>query len=412
MVSDIREDKHIKLWFQAQEFAPSTRDTYAVYMQLFCECVDRTPSAVVQEANLETRKGLLLNERKAVEYFAKFKDCLTKANYAQKTLGLAFSAVKSFYLFNDIQLSSVIGKNKKRMPHRENQEFLTWDEVKKLLDNAGSLRNRAIILVMASGGVSRREILNMKFKAIVFDESGIGIIAMRRQKVQFDFTTFISPEACEALKLYFAERERTPGMEKKGDDDFVFVSYKTGYRFKKGSPIKQRDFTHIFRELGVKLGFKNSVGWIKSRSHGLRKFFSSTLLNAGIPKDKIDFMLAHVPDSVSAAYFQQDIPKLKELYIQNVQRLSFNKASPVFSLQSEDKKKLETLENENALLKTKMEQHNLDFRIQIESLERKLDVLSLMSRKDQGEVEDYEGQVFTELVVKNRKREKSEAKKI
>jgi intergrase/recombinase len=52
-----------------------------------------------------------------------------------------------------------------------------------------------------------------------------------------------------------------------------------------------------------KLGFENGDGYIKSRSHALRKFFSSTLANAGMPKDKIDFMLGHSLSGTDRAYF-------------------------------------------------------------------------------------------------------------
>ncbi len=311
MVTDIRNDVKIKLWFANEGMAQSTRNSYSTYMQLFCDCIGKSPSEIVLEANIETRKGLLLNERNAVEYFAKFKECLAKVDYAPKSQGLAFSVVRSFYKFNDIQLSSVVGKNRKRLPLKDNQVFLTWEEVKKLVDNAMPLRNRAIILLMVSSGMARREILNLKVKDIVFDESGIGTISVRRQKTQIDYTTFCSPEAVEAIRLYYAERNRTPGLEIESDEAPIFVTYKDGYRFKKGEAMSERLFTEIFREMGEELGFKNGVGWIKSRSHALRKFFSSTLLNAGISKDKIDFMLGHVPSDVDRAYFQHEIPKLK-----------------------------------------------------------------------------------------------------
>ncbi|VVB86710.1 Uncharacterised protein [uncultured archaeon] len=76
MVADIRTDDKINVWFSNREFAENTREAYAVYLQLFCECIGKTPSELVLEANIETRNELLLNERKAFEYFAKFNDCL------------------------------------------------------------------------------------------------------------------------------------------------------------------------------------------------------------------------------------------------------------------------------------------------------------------------------------------------
>ncbi|VVB86711.1 Uncharacterised protein [uncultured archaeon] len=84
---------------------------------------------------------------------------------------------------------------------------------------------------------------------------------LRRDKINFDCTTFITPEAVEALKDYFEERNGTPELKIKGPDDWVFMTYRSGYRFKAGIEIGDRDFSIIFRSLGEELGYKNSVGW-------------------------------------------------------------------------------------------------------------------------------------------------------
>ncbi len=379
MVADIRSDDKIKLWFSNREYAEKTRETYAVYMQLFCECINKTPSEVILEANIETRNGLLLNERKAVEYFAKFKDCLKNKGFSDKTQGLAISAVTSFYQFYDIQLSGIIGRNKKRLPQKENEVFLTRDDVKKILANANSLRDRAIILCMATGGFARAEILTMKTKYITFDDSGVGVISIRRDKVHFDYTTFISPEAVEALKAYFEERNRTPELKIKGPNDYVFVIYQSGYRFKAGSKISDREFTKIFRTLGEKLGYKNDAGWINSRSQALRKYFGTTLENAGVPKFKVDFMMGHVPDGVDRAYFNQDVDKLKELYIHNAKYLAINRELVVRSKETVDTRKVAQLEADKEMIELKLlerEREIQDLQKQVADRDTKLDTMS------------------------------------
>lgn len=370
MVSDIKTDEKINFWFSNREYADKTRDAYLVYMQLFCNCINNTPSQVILEANIETRKGLLLNERNAVKYFAAFKNCLKEKGLADKTQGLALSAVRSFYEFNDIQLSNIVGRNKKRVPQTENGKFLTRDDVKKILTTASSLRDKAIILCMATGGFSRAEILTMKHKNITFDDSEIGIVSIRREKEHQDYVTFISPEAVEALKAYFDERNRKPELKIKGPNDFVFVTYHSGHKFTAGTKISDREFTKIFRILGEKLGYINDAGWIDSRSHALRKFFSTTLENAGVPKFKVDFMLGHTPDGVDQAYFNQDVQKLKDLYIQFVGYLAINRELIVRSKETVDTKKVKQLEADMEMNQLKLMEKDREVEVLKEQVQK------------------------------------------
>ncbi len=405
MVADIRLDERIKVWFSNREFAEKTRDAYAIYMQLFCECINKTPSEIVLEANIETRNGLLLNERKVVQYFAAFKDCLKNRGYADKTQGIATSAVKSFYMFYDIQVSGQVGKSKQRHPKKENQRFLKLDDVKKLLTAAGTLRDKAIILVMATGGVARREILDMKIKDITLnDESGVGILSIRREKVQSDYTTFISPEAVEMLNAYFDERNRTPELKIKGSNDYVFVTYRSGYRFTAGTQIGDREFSMIFRLLGKELGYINDTGWSDSRSHSLRKYFTSTLENAGVPKFKVDFMAGHVPDGVDQAYYNQDIDKLKELYVKNVEYLAINRELVARTIENADVRKMKQLEADNQMIDLKLLEKDREIqalRGQIADRDQKLDALSMrvenMSQLNEQQIKDK----FDEMFARN-----------
>src|SRR5450759_1264511 len=215
-----------------------------------------------------------------------------------------------------MQLPSGLLKMRKSIPQKENQNFLNRDDIKKLVANAKNLRDKAIILCMVSSGMARNEILNLKIRDIIFDTNNIGVVTVRREKAQVDYTTFISPEAKQALKNYFDERNRDEKLKVKGQNDNIFVTYEHGKNNSdKGNKLGGRTFLKNFHELGEQLGYGNEGFMVKSRSHALRKFFASTLENAGMPKNKIDFMLGHTPSGNDFAYFQTDIEKLKELYI-------------------------------------------------------------------------------------------------
>ncbi len=230
------------------------------------------------------------------------------------------------------------------------------EDVKKLVTNAKNLREKAIILCMASSGMARNEILNLCIHDITFDENNIGTVRIRREKAQVDYTTFISPEATIALRNYFDERNRHPETIIKNKSGYVFVTYEHNFKGRKGTKLGGRTFLKNFHALGEQLGYGNREGFlIKSRSHALRKFFASTLENAGMPKNKIDYMLGHTPNGNDLAYFQMDIEKLKQLYIKYLPTLTFERTIEVKSLDSKDAERLETLSEENESLKSQVE---------------------------------------------------------
>jgi len=221
--------------------------------------------------------------------------------------------------------------------------------------------------------MAMREILDLKIKDIKFDETGIGIVSVRREKAQVDYLTFISPECVMALNNYFDERNRENELKVKGDNDFVFVTYEPGRTGgKSGNRISRHTLMRNFRELGSQLGYKNGANLlVKSRSHTFRKYFATTLENAGFPKNKIDFMLGHTPNGNDFAYFRTNVDSLKQLYIKYLPYLTFEKTIEVRSLDTKDAERLEELSKENERLKDKLSSKDGE----TEELKKRLDNL-------------------------------------
>jgi integrase len=353
-LDNISADPRVCQWF-AGGIAQSTQVNYTIYMKIFCECAGKTPTELIEESIKETKAGLLVSERNTGVYITKYKKCLNDKKFAPKTQAVAISTVKSFYMAFDMQLPSGLLKMRKSIPLKGNQNFLNRDDIKKLAANAKNLRDKAIILCMVSSGMARNEILNLRVRDVVFDTNSIGVVTVRREKAQVDYTTFISPEATQALRNYFDERNRDEKLKIKGNNDYIFVTYYDGKNDShKGQKLGERTFLKNFHELGTQLGYGNGEFMIKSRSHAFRKFFASTLENAGMPKNKIDFMLGHTPSGNDFAYFQTDIEKLKELYIKYLPVISFERTIEIRSLDSKDAERLETFEKENSDLKQRL----------------------------------------------------------
>ncbi|MBU4220935.1 MAG: tyrosine-type recombinase/integrase [Euryarchaeota archaeon] len=413
---EIEKDEKLLQWFTNNELAANTRVSYMGFMQLFCDCVGLTPSQLVAESISEIKAGLLPAERKIGGQIAKFKKCMTDKRYAPKSFHIGIAAIRSFYKAFDIPLPSGVIKNKKAMPQRENNYFPKKEDITSLLTNAPNLREKAIILCMPTSGMGRQEIINLKVEDIQIDSDDIGTIGMmngiRREKAQVDYVTFISPEAVHALKAYWAERDRLAASKENTTleelkkqkfshaeetlkrrqeiakklrvtpDAYAFMTYETGDK------LSESHFAGIFHAMGEKLGYDDGIKghYIKTRSHGLRKFFASTLENAGMPKNKIDFMLGHTPSGNDQAYFHHDITKLKELYKQYLPYITFEKKIEIRSLNTEDGKKLAELEKsleKKDLEVLKANQEILGTKLRLETLERYIaDLQQAISTKD------------------------------
>ncbi len=350
----VRNDGKVLEWLTNIDAAENTRKSYISYLKIFCECNKKTPTELITESIKGIKGGLLPAERNEGAYISKYRECLKKAGYADKSLYHGMCAVKSFYYAFDIALPKSASRQKKGHPMQENQNFLTKEDIQKLIVNVKTLRERAIILCMATSGMAIMEIVNLKVRMIEIDKDGIGTVTHRRQKTGTDYVTFLSPEATKALKDYWAERNRYPETAIKGDNDWVFVTNNNRSRGKQLSPITEAGH---FQNLGEKLGYgstaqcKDRKGLVKSRSHALRKFFASTLENAGVPKPKVDFMLGHHRSGSDIAYFNVDVGLLKQLYMQYLPYLTFEKAISIAPFE----KQLEELKKENEKLKAEVQ---------------------------------------------------------
>ncbi len=362
----IEQDLKLIEWLNNIEASDATRSLYILFMRVYCERVGKTPAEFIAEAIKEIKEGKLPAERKDASYIASFKQCMKEKGYADKSFAAGMAAIRSFYKSYDIILSNGAAKTKKAKPKKENQNFLSKTDVQKILVNAKNLREKAVMLMMATSGMAIKEIVNLRIGDISIDTEGIGTISVRRNKTGVDFTTFISPEATKALVDYWDERDRAPDdsvkvHDEKGKlkpDEPVFINY--GNRHK-GGQINTKIMCKHFRELGEELGYggktdagKGRKSFSKSRSHALRKYFITTLKNAGMPSEKVDFMAGHTRPEVDEAYNDIDISKLKDLYITYLPYLQFEKEIKVHSLNTEDQKRLEELKNENQTLNTKI----------------------------------------------------------
>lgn len=339
----IAKDPKVIQWFSLIRAADKTKAAYIPSIKLYCELAERTPTQLITEAIQEIKAGKMPSERADFGYISQFLNFLQEEKYAGNTITLHISAVKSFYKCYDIILSSALGKNHKTLPLKRNMGMLEKADIVRMLKAAKSLRDRAIILSMPTSGMGRQEIINLLLDDIEKDPSGIGIVSIRREKEQVDYVTFLSPEAMHAIDDYMDERKRA-GIE----SPYVFVSY-SAQNVTAGEQMSENAFLKIFTHLSEELGYAKKGQFSKSRSHGLRKWFASVMMNSGTPKHLIDHWLGHTQNTTDGAYFKFDLDKMKEVYIRHLPHITFEKEIVVNTLSGEDAKTLHA-ENENLKL--------------------------------------------------------------
>jgi len=301
--SELENNELIKEWFAAIEAAPNTRAGYLQGMALYTDFTGRTPDQLLEEAESEIKSGLLMRKRSIRKHLLDFREMIKAKGYAPKTIKNHMVAVKSFYKTFDIDLPTL---NKRRSfqasPTEKNKFELKKEHIQEALKHA-YIRNRAIILSITSSGLGQSDILDIrvgKFKEGYDKKTGITTLRIRRIKTKYDFITFFSPEASQAIWDYIEWRNRKPKnighpdiMEAwqkrrvRSDNDYLFIKHNIPDSYLKTLDederrLKPQGLMDIFRETAKRMGLESDKGqWQYFRAHNLRKFFNSTLLNNG-----------------------------------------------------------------------------------------------------------------------------------
>ncbi|HZK87882.1 MAG TPA: tyrosine-type recombinase/integrase, partial [Anaerovoracaceae bacterium] len=158
-----------------------------------------------------------------------------------------------------------------------------------------------------------------------------------------------------AIEIYLAyrsraveteDKERLEQLEKQrvtSDNDYLFISravpddylifYDLDKSKKENAKIKEEmrklettAIMAIYRRLSEKAQMSAPSGdWNIIRSHNLRRFFNTTLLNAGASIFLVDYAMGHALDSTHDGYYRNDPQKLREHYSEYVHLLTINK---------------------------------------------------------------------------------------
>lgn len=341
-------------------------------MKHFTTWTGKTPDELLTEAEEEIKSGRLMRQRNIKKYLTGFRKHLQDLDLAPITVKGYMTGVKSFYQLFDIELPKLPRLDRKAKPLEKHNKIPTKEDLQEVLKICDPLE-RAVLLVGASSGLSSNEITSLKVGDVTkgYDETtGITTLVVRREKTGVDFVTFLTPEAGKAVSDYLNFRGRTDKkqevrrqnqLEKQRvftDNDYLFIKRNISEEY-----IKKRDeekraldtaaLIKIYRAISEKAQKNTQSGdWNLIRSHNIRKYFNSALLNAGADSFFVEFTMGHQLDATRAAYFRASPAKLREIYKRFIPFLTVQKELDI----SESPEYL-AIKKENEILRAETERH-------------------------------------------------------
>ena len=339
-LEELRENREIKRWFRDTNAAPATQHNFYHAMQQYTEFLNMTPEQILDEA--EEEMGFPARKRQLKDHILDFREHIQNRGVADSTVKNRIASIRSFYVSNEILFPKIRGEKSKSIVG--NDKIPSKEDLQECLNVCDPLE-KAVMLTGISSGLSANEIRNIKlqqFKDGYDPETGITVISMRRHKTEVDFLTFLSPEASKAIIEYLEYRDRPlkavgsrrrTQVEKQRTtpDSYLFIPRGVCQKYTETHDEEERKITEdsflkLYRGISEKARKNSKTGvYNYIRSHTMRKYFNSALLNAGCDSFSVEFWMGHALDDTQQAYFRANIESQKEMYMKYIPYLTIQK---------------------------------------------------------------------------------------
>lgn len=369
---ELQKDSTIVEWFDTINPTENTIRSYLNAMQTYTDFVCKTPEELINEAESEISDGILPRKRMIKKYLVNFRKHLIGNNLADKTVQGYMGGVRSFYAAFDIEIPKMAKSERAVTILEENLPIPTKEDLQEVLKVCDPLE-KAILLIGVSSGLSCIDIISLRvkqFKEGYDNVTGITTLKLRRTKTKYDFITFLSPEASQAVNDYLNYRNRKAKsawenrynqLEKQrvfSDNDYLFCKQNIPDTFLKTRDENERKLNNnilikVYRTISEKACQNTPHGnWNLIRSHNMRRYFDSALKNVGCDSFHVEFWLGHKLSATQEAYFRASPEKLRDIYLKFVPYLTIQK-----DLNISESPEYQRIKNENAVLQAETARH-------------------------------------------------------
>jgi integrase len=246
------------------------------------------------------------------------KDEDASKSMSPKSLLVYLAAIKSYLAYYDIDVVSSKFKRKVRVPkfYREDEQAIDASDIRKILLTCSNRRLKAVLLVLASGGMRAVEALSLRNKDIDFSVSPTKIhIRKEYSKTRVARDIYISDEAALYLKQWMNWKIRTNKNGRTlltGPDSLVFTHYNLNKNEVKPEGIYIKVMIEFQKLLEIAEMNQRKEGLLRRRKitlHSMRRFVKTVISNqAG--NDYSEWFLGHA----KSPYWTLKEPAKREIY--------------------------------------------------------------------------------------------------
>jgi integrase len=231
------------------------------------------------------------------------------------TVSAYLAAVAHFYEMNDVTINwRKLKKFKAKFRSIVEDRPYTRDEIAKLIDVA-PLRDKCIILLMASSGMRRGAIPYLRLKDFTrIDEYHLYHINVYK-KEQESYVTYCTPECSKYIDEYLEWRKRL-GEKLIPTSPLFRLSFDTITEINRPQPITTHVIENILSKLLDFTGIRAATNNPRNRSeimqsHAFRKFFKTICINAGMNPLYSEYVMGH-RSGLTKSYFKPGDMELLE----------------------------------------------------------------------------------------------------
>lgn len=324
-----------------------TRRTYSRSFDLFYEYTEEelgekmTGEELIKAVAEDRRRKVEDRERPEIGLLKGFFNWLSTeakdgGGYSSKTCHSYLSGVMEFLNYYDLPVSKKKLSLRKPTRKKNNRKLnIRRDQVRKLVNHAKTNRDKAVILCLWQSGMSIGDLLDLNIGDVMVEDPIRGsledpplLIKLSRKKSGVDYRTFFGQDACEMLKRYLDERERSIGDFERSDPLFLQQRKKDEEGYKR---LTKAAVEMMFRRLALKSGIVSEekmeeADFNPARPHALRAGFSSVLKEEGVNQSIIDGLTGHSV-GYDSAYHNFSDKQLRELYQEHEDVLSIEQTS-------------------------------------------------------------------------------------
>jgi len=321
-----------QLVFEGAIKTEATREAYLYQLEKFREWT-----------KIKDFDSLLQAPQKNIQELLEDYVMYLKKKISPNSVPIYYAPIELFFVMNDVTIN--YKKLRKLFPKKikkGNERGYTIEEIRTIIKNIKSKRNRALVLLFVSSGIRLGAIPDILLKHLSKIGKNSYAIKIYEDETEEDHI-FTTPEATKAIDEYLDERKKD-GEYVDQDSPLIRTSYKLG--IEKAKSCNLDTLAHLMGRLvscvdRKKRGNRYDV----PKDHGFRKFYGTIIKDTpGITPTMSEKLINHVGVvQLDGAYFRPTKEQMFESYQKVIPGLTIDQTEKHEALIESQKKKITEL---------------------------------------------------------------------